>query len=39
MDKKNVQNGLAEITLTDEIFRLDNENLWSHFKPEIFILL
>jgi hypothetical protein len=39
MDKKNVQNGLAEITLTDEIFCLDKEILWCHFKPEIFILL
>ena len=34
MDKKNVQNRIAKILLTDEKFCLDNEKLWCHFKPE-----
>ena len=38
MDKKNVQNRIAKKVLTDENFCLDSENLWCHFKPEIFIL-
>jgi hypothetical protein len=31
MDKKNVQNQIVKNTLTDEIFCLDKQNLWSHF--------
>jgi hypothetical protein len=33
MDKKNVQNGIAKIGLTDKKFCLDKEKLWCHFKP------
>jgi len=32
MDKKNVQNGIAENLLTDEKFCLDRENLSSQIK-------
>jgi len=38
MDKKNVQKWKVKKLLTDKKFCLDIENLWSHFKPEIFIL-
>jgi len=39
MDKKNVQNWVAENLLTDEIFCLDNEKLSSEIKPKNFFLL
>ena len=35
MDKKNVQNRYTKTLLTDEIFLLDIENLWSQIKPKI----
>ena len=38
MDKKNVQNWIVKNALTDEIFCLHSENLWSQFKPLILIL-
>jgi len=38
MDKKNVQNGIAENTLTEKNFCLDSEKLWSQFKPFLKIL-
>jgi len=38
MDKKNVQNRYVKTLLTDEIFLLDVENLWSQFKPNIIFL-
>ena len=39
MDKKNVQNRIAKILLTDEIFCLDIEKLSSQIKPNILNLL
>ena len=39
MDKKNVQNGIAKIVLTDKKFCLDKEILSSHFKRQKNILL
>jgi hypothetical protein len=39
MDKKNVQNWVAEIVLTDEKFCLDSENLSSQIKPHIFLFV
>ena len=33
MDKKNVQNWIAKILLTDENFCLDTKKLWCHFLP------
>jgi hypothetical protein len=39
MDKKNVQNWVAEKVLTDEKFLHDIEKLWSQIKPiNIFLL-
>ena len=39
MDKKNVQNGIAENTLTDEKFRLDKKKLSSEIKRKKIFLL
>jgi hypothetical protein len=35
MDKKNVQNRYVKTLLTDEIFCLDDWNLWCQIKPKI----
>jgi len=39
MDKKNVQNWVAQNVLTDEKFCLDKENLSSQIKPKKIFLL